>query len=180
MKYIVRKIYWNWEKEEKWLNEMSAKGLMLTDYSWCRYVFESTKPGEFVYRIDLLNYWPTHPTSRKFIEFLEETGVEFVASYMRWVYFRKKADGGPFTLYTDIPSRIAHYKRIRLLWLPLSIAELAIGFSNVTIGLLRPFTLFNLLGGLLCSLIGIALAIHSWQITRKINALKKEQAIREA
>ena len=31
MKYIVRKAFWDYEKEEKWLNEMSAKG-WLTDY----------------------------------------------------------------------------------------------------------------------------------------------------
>lgn len=33
MKHIVRKAYWNYEKEENWLNEMSAKGLALIDYS---------------------------------------------------------------------------------------------------------------------------------------------------
>lgn len=33
MKHIVRKAYWNYEKEEKRLNEMSAKGMALTDYS---------------------------------------------------------------------------------------------------------------------------------------------------
>ena len=180
MKHIIRKAYWNWEKEEKWLNELSAKGLALTDYSWCRYVLEDAKPGEYVYRIDLLDHFPSHPQSRKFIEFLEETGVEFVASYMRWVYFRKKAKDGAFTLYTDIASRIAHYKRIRMLWLPLGIAELAVGIPNIIIVVTRSFYALNLFGGLLCCLLGILFTLHSLQITRKIRALKKEQSIHEA
>jgi hypothetical protein len=61
MKHIVWKAYWNFEKEEKYLNEMSSKGLALTDYSWCRYVFEEAPRGEWVYRIELLENYPTHP-----------------------------------------------------------------------------------------------------------------------
>jgi len=48
MKHIVRKAYWDYEKEEKWLNAMSAKGMALTDYSWCRYVFTETPCNEFI------------------------------------------------------------------------------------------------------------------------------------
>ena len=29
MKHIIWKPYWNYEKEEKWLNDMSAKGLAM-------------------------------------------------------------------------------------------------------------------------------------------------------
>ncbi len=41
MKHIIHKWFWAWDfdKEEKWLNEMSAKGLNLTGVSFCRYVF---------------------------------------------------------------------------------------------------------------------------------------------
>ena len=31
MKHIVRKAYWDFEKEEQWLNEMSARGMAMTD-----------------------------------------------------------------------------------------------------------------------------------------------------
>ena len=42
MRKIIKKVFWAWdsEKEEKWLNEMSAKGLALVDYTWFRYAFE--------------------------------------------------------------------------------------------------------------------------------------------
>jgi hypothetical protein len=161
MKHIVRKPYWNWEKEEKWLNEMSAQGLALVDYSWCRYVFEEEPPGEYIYRI------------------VEETGAEFVSSYMRWVYFRKKAADGPFMLHSDIPSQIAHNKRVRGWWLGFAILEISIGIMNVLVGTIPYFRIENvILGGLVIALGG---AFTSWviQITRKIKRLKRELLIRE-
>ncbi len=46
MIHVVRKLFWDFEKEEQWLNEMSAKGMALTHYSWCKYVFtDSPKNG---------------------------------------------------------------------------------------------------------------------------------------
>lgn len=51
MKYVIWKAYWNYEKEEKWLNEMASKGLAFTSYSWYRYVFEDAPAKEYIYRI---------------------------------------------------------------------------------------------------------------------------------
>lgn len=180
MKHVIYKTYWNWENEERWLNELAAKGLSLTDYSWCRYVFEDTNPGEYVYRIDLLDHLPTHPQSRKYLQFLEETGIEHVASYLRWVYFRKKADSGPFQLYSDIPSLIARNKRLRALYFWLSLGEFGLGASNFIIGITVPFSIFNLVIGAGLFMIGIAFMLWSLQLTRKIRALKKEQQIADA
>lgn len=180
MKHIIHKPYFNPENEEAWLNKLAAKGLSMTDYSWCRYVFEDTKPGEYVYRIDLLDHLPTHPQSRKYLQFLEETGIEFVASYLRWVYFRKKADSGPFLLYSDIPSKIARYKRLRAFYIWMGIAELCIGTSNLVIGITVPFSLVNLGFGVGLFMLGIAFMHWSVQLTRKIRALKKEQQIADA
>lgn len=112
MKQIIRKLYANFEKEEKWLNEMADKGLNLTDYSFLKYTFEEGTPGEYIYRIELLNDLPTHPKSKEYIKFMEETGVECVATYVRWVFFRKKKSEGQFDLYSDYDSRIMYYKKI--------------------------------------------------------------------
>lgn len=179
MKQVIRKAYWNWEKEETWLNKLSAKGLALVDYSWCRYVFEETPPGEYIYRIELLDYRALNPAGRKYIQFVEETGAEFVSSYMRWVYFRKKTADGPFTLHSDIPSQIAHNKRVRAWWLGCAILGLGIGLMNVLVGTLPMFQATNVvLGGLLLVLGG---AFSTWviQMTRKIRRLKRELLIRE-
>jgi hypothetical protein len=183
MKHIVRKAFIDYEKEEKWLNEMAAKGLAMTDYSWCRYAFEETPPGEYTYRLELLDNLAVHPESRKYIQFLEETGVDQVASYGRWVYFRKKTADGPFELYSDIDSKIKHYQRVFQLWFVLGIAELLIGFSNTMTGLtqwMEGGTNLNGWLGLPLLFIGLvfmfslALPLH-----RKIKRLKAEKELME-
>ena len=88
MKHVVHKAMWDYEKEEQWLNEMSAKGLAFTDYTWCRYVFAEAPANQYIYRIELLEYIPSHPESQTYLRFLEENGVVVVSSYMRWVYLR--------------------------------------------------------------------------------------------
>ena len=133
MKKVIIKPYWNFENEEKWLNQMVQQGWALCDYTWMKYTFEPCEKGEYVYCIDLLENHYRNPKSVEFIEMVEETGVEHVASYMRWVYFRKKSDGKPFELYTDLDSKIKQLQRINRFWTVLIAAELAIGFSNLSL-----------------------------------------------
>ncbi len=117
MKRTIRKWFWMWEfdKEEQWLNKMSAKGLQLCDVGYCRYVFEDGTPGEYIHRLELLDKLPSNAESAQYIRFVEDTGAEHVGSLFRWVYFRKKADENGFDLYSDIDSRIKHL--IGMLWL---------------------------------------------------------------
>lgn len=101
-----------YEREEKWLNEMSSKGMQLVYADGLRYAFEEGTPGEYIYRLELLEHLPSNAESIAYLRFLEETGVEHVASFMRWVYLRKKASDGPFDIYSDIDSRMKHNRRI--------------------------------------------------------------------
>ena len=117
MRKTIRKWFWAWDfdKEQAWLNEMAAKGLAMISYGWCRYDFEETDPGEYRVAIELLPHNPNHPESERYLRFLEETGVEMVGSWMRWIYVRKKADGGEFELLSDRKSKVEHLVRILLL-----------------------------------------------------------------
>lgn len=117
MRKTVMKLFWIWqfEKEEKWLNEMAAKGLCLTDVFCCRYAFEDCEPGEYAIRLEMLDNWPTAERSRDYIAFVEDTGAEYVGSVLRWVYFRKKTADGGFDLYSDLDSRLRHLNGILLL-----------------------------------------------------------------
>jgi hypothetical protein len=183
MKYIVHKPYWNYEKEENWLNEMSSKGMALTGYSWCRYVFEECKRDEYTYRIELLKNSPRHPESIAYIHFLEETGIEHIASYINWVYFRKKTEDGPFDLYSDIDSKIKHYKRINHIWISLTVMELVIGIMNAVFGLIdysvNGKVSSNLTFGPILIFLGIFFATLVIPIQKKIKYLKNEKTIRE-
>jgi len=180
MKHIIHKAYWNYEKEEKWLNEMSAKGLALTDYCWIRYVFEETDSAEYVYRIQLMEHWATHPESQKYIDFIESTGAECVATYMRWIYFRKKATDGPFELYSDISSKIRHYRMVRAFWTGLTVLEYAAGISNIFIGIMAPFAVTNLILGSIVTALGVGFTMMIISLNKKIYTLKKQEQIVEA
>ena len=108
---------------------------------------------------------------------MEDNGVEYVTSYMRWVYFRKKAADGIFDIYSDIDSRIGHYKRVIALWIPLCCLELAIGLSNLVIGL--PNSPVNLGAAILLFVIGAIFAYQCIKLGRKLGELQREKQLRE-
>ncbi|MBR3610470.1 MAG: DUF2812 domain-containing protein [Oscillospiraceae bacterium] len=179
MRKVIKKLFWAWEyeKEEKWLNEMAAKGLALVDYSLCRYSFEPCEPGEYKFKIQFLEHRTSHPESEQYIRFMEETGAEQVASYLNWVYFRKKAAEGDFEIFSDIESKINHLTLIKKVLLP-------IGYLNLGVSVMNFVNLaFNFPGALWVPFINLAcfalmiFGVH--KIQKKINILKKEHAIRE-
>ena len=106
---------WNFDKEERWLNEMAEKGLALTSVGYCRYTFEPCEPGEYTVRLELLDNLPTNAQSEQYIRFVESTGAEHIDSLFRWIYFRKKSSLGAFDLYSDFDCRIRHLNRILVL-----------------------------------------------------------------
>ena len=184
MKTTIRKAYWNFEKEENWLNEMAAKGLALSDYSWCRYVFEDSLPGEYIYRIELLQYMASHPESIKYIRSMEESGAEHIASYMRWVYFRKKASSGAFDLFSDVESKIKHYSRVNSLLMTGALLNLASGIINTYLILTHilqgeDFLLLNFFVAILNIAIFIALFAVSCPIRKRVKKLKTEKSAAE-
>ena len=187
MKHIVHKAYWDFEKEEKWLNEMSTKGMALSDYSWCRYVFTETPSKEYTYRLELLEHLPTHAESVAYIKFLEENGVECVATYMWWIFLRKKSSEGEFYIYSDLESKIKHYKRINVLWNTMMMIEFSIGLINIAIGIvnlsigekLGNFSIGNLIIGIFLVVLGLAILRLGSPIRKKIIRLQQEKAIRE-
>ena len=68
----VYKWFWVWdfEKEERWLNEMALDGWALVGVGWCRYTFERTEPGEYTIRLEMrapdesyLDYQPSYASN---------------------------------------------------------------------------------------------------------------------
>ena len=186
MKKIVKKAYWNPEKEQIWINQMAAKGLALTDYSCWRYVFEETKPGEFIYRIDLLEQDPGHPESEVFLKFLEDSGVQVVATYFKWVYLRKRSADGPFEVYSDIGSRIRLYRRILQFWASLLAMMTVAVLVNLGVFIAEfiatgtPDMWVNFACGILCTLIGILMFITLVQpVKKQIKKTQREASVFE-
>lgn len=158
---------WNFDKEEKWLNEMAAIGLCLVSAGFCRYEFEDCEPGEYKICMQLLDKMPSHPESQKYIEFLEATGAEHIGSFNRWVYFRKKTMDGEFELFSDNKSRIKYLSRVINVLVPITWINLLIGV--MTTALESPI---NHLG-----LINLALGV--WGTIKTIQLIKKRKRMKQ-
>lgn len=134
MRHIIWKNFaaWDYDKEEIWINEMSSRGLQLVNPGIGRYTFEDGTLGEYQYRIEYLDKWPSHPESSAYIRFLEDAGAEHIGSVKNWVYFRKKAADGSFDLFNDIDSRLNHIRKIfRLLFVLLPICLFWIAYERL-------------------------------------------------
>ena len=117
---------WDFEKEERWLNEMAQEGWALTCGGFCTYTFEKCEPGEYIIRVETLD------NSSDFENFMEELGAESVGRCFRWGYFRRKSELGEFDMFSDIDSRIAHLDKIGKTLFLLCMANIVIGLANCT------------------------------------------------
>lgn len=183
MIHVVRKAYYDFEKEEKFLNQMSEKGWALVDYSWCKYVFKDAPKGEYIYRLELLEHPVYHPESQEYIKFMEDTGAEFVASYNRWVYFRRKETDGEFNIYSDMDSKIRHYNRIRQLFIFVFVFNFFIGVLNLSWGY-RATTIGHTSVNFYVSIISLSISVLFlifliMPLNKKIDTLKSEKEIHE-
>ncbi|MCL1918314.1 MAG: DUF2812 domain-containing protein [Peptococcaceae bacterium] len=185
------KFHLDYEKEEAWLNEMSAKGLAFTSLFLFRFTFTDCKPGEYIYRTEFLRNSLRHPESQKYISFMAENGVEFMASWSSLVYFRKKAPEGSFDIYSDLDSRLAHYRRVSTCWL----AVIAFWFAFALVEMMVMFSPFHVLPlwlseKVFSTPVGILAVMVCWGFgavffvpwnaaRKKIRVLKKEKILRE-
>lgn len=179
MKHTIFKLVLDFEKEEKWLNELSAKGLHMIHYGFPgRYVFEEGKPGEYIYRLELLENLPSQAESKVYLSFIEESGAEVVATFGRWVYFRKEAADGPFDVYTDSKSRYNHYKRIVTLLGIFSVINIGNGLNQLISGL-RLGLDFSIIVGVLCLTVGSALTALTVSYLLKMRRLNRDAEVFE-
>lgn len=179
-KKIVYKAYYNFEKEEAWLNMMSAKGYNLISYTAIKYIFEKTNDTDYIYRIEYLDEGKSKDNLENYLEFLEESGIEFVSRYNNWIYLRCKANCGRFDLFTDLDSKIKHYKSIlktyttlMLCLLPIFISSMVSLNNNANISFLKFIYLLPIIT-IIIILFSVVLPTN-----RVLNNLNEEKKLRE-
>lgn len=107
------KIFLDMEKETKWINSMCEQGFRLVSRKWFDYSFERCKPGQYVYQIEKRKCSDAEKEKDKdYISFLSDLNINMVASQWGWYYFEKENNEKSFEIYSDIPSKINHYKRL--------------------------------------------------------------------
>lgn len=186
MKHTKFKFFYNYEKEERWLNSMSAKGMALTDYFWTRYVFEEETPGKYIYKIEFLDKMGGKDVENiAYINFLEDLGIECVGIYMHWAILRKEASSGPFEIYTDFTSKINSCRKIKRWWYMASIFEGVIALLEIT-NFIRNYMEYHALPISLIILTALIIAFCllffslGWSVRKKEKALIKESNIYES
>lgn len=179
MRRTVRKWFWVWDfdKEERWLNEMAAKGLALVSVGWCRYDFEDSLPGEYRVALEMPEAYPGTAEGQKYVEFVESTGAEHVGTLNRWIYFRRKACDGGFEMFSDNASKVKHLTRIMRFILFFNALNLYNAIYNLWMYFFENSPI-NVVGFL--SLLVAALCGYGWfRLNSKRKKLKAEQTIFE-
>ncbi|MBQ6477777.1 MAG: DUF2812 domain-containing protein [Erysipelotrichaceae bacterium] len=161
---------WDFEKEERWLNEMAANGWALVDVEYCKYTFEKTEYNEYTVRLEM------HPSDENYITFMEDTGAEYIGRVLQWMYFRKRSELGSFDIFSDLDSRISHVRRIHMMILTLGLANLAIGIVNLSIGI---FSTRNSFVAIFNLLVATLLMYGVGRMRGKIEYLENERRLRE-
>ena len=112
MMKTVRKIFmaWEFEEEERWLNQMSADGWHLVKSNGVTHHFEQGEPGAYHYKVQMVE------KDESYLNFLEEMGIEHVGTCFNgmWIYLRK-AGGESFEIFSDRESKVKHLQKIHQL-----------------------------------------------------------------
>lgn len=164
------RLYFDKDTEQDWIKKMSLKGWALEGYFLGVYTFVPCKPGEYIYQIDLLDNWSGD--KEDFAAFMEDSGVEVIAQWYRWVFLRKKSSDGPFEMYTDSESKIKQYKRIKNFFLVGFILEAVCFLQINAISHYRDplHWFFTILIGLIC----LTFLRMVWKCKWKIEQLKRD------
>jgi hypothetical protein len=174
---IVLRGYTDPGKEERWLNEMAAKGLACVAW-WFPlvYVFERAEPGAWTYRSGVFPLGDRE----QYLALMADAGIETVATWINGAAtFRKRTAGGPFELYSDTESRIALLQSWRKRFY-LAITLLILTFVPYNYVASRELSLLELLPLLLVQLAGMTfVTVQTMRVTRQIRALEVERRITE-
>ena len=157
----IKKCFWVWqfEEEERWLNTMALEGWVLDRVGLFGYEFLRCEPGEYTVRLEM------HDHDEAYLNFMAETGAEYVGRIVKWLYFRKKTELGAFDIFSDLDSRLNHLKRIGTMLR-------GVGLAVLVIGLVPP-------RNPVCLIAGAVLMYALGRIEGKKEALEKDRLLME-
>ena len=96
------------ERIEEQANRMAKEGWILEKFGSLFSTYRRGKAGEYEYRVQVKEAGMDRLV---YTAELAEFGIEEVGGVGDLLVLRKKADGAPFELYSDLDSRIAQQKK---------------------------------------------------------------------
>lgn len=125
------------ERIERRANEMAKEGWLLEKFGSLVSAYRRGEPNEYEYRVQVKEAGIDRLT---YIAELTEFGIEEVGGVGDLLVLRKKSDGTPFDLYSDLDSLIAQQKKaVRYLraGLLLSLGWMSITLMNILMTLMN-------------------------------------------
>lgn len=166
----ISRFFIDYEKEEQWLNNMSEKGYHFKSFNLFFYLFEVNKEESYTYRIELL---PKDHGNQDYLSFMEDTGVEHVDSYLKWIYLRKPKSLGTFENYTDNRTKLELLNRIFYFQLAVTLFSFIVFIVELGL-LLHGFHLLILLSCSFIAVLTLGVATVSLRNWRRIRKLKED------
>jgi hypothetical protein len=206
-KRVFRYFFDFMDGQEKWLNEMAAKGWRLVKCGQLTYHFERCAPGEYEYAVDFVAH-KSFAKSKDYKAFLESMGyktfykninVGIFFGSVKWrpwgegagqfatapgslrkelVIVEKKKDGKPFELHTDLTDSLTLYRKIRTAYFWYAGCLFAFALM-LLIDTVQMHTVYPALGAILCGALGCLWLIPGLKTSRKVRSLKEEAETNE-
>jgi hypothetical protein len=105
----TRKISIKWfvdfDKEEKWLNDMAREGWAFWHSNGLVYRFKQCKPGEFIYQIDF-DEDKSKQGVGDYVVFRKSCGDQFVHQWKRKIYWKRETASGPFEAENNVAAKL--------------------------------------------------------------------------
>lgn len=164
------RLYYDKDKETQWLQRMANQGWALETFFLGVYTFVPCEPGEYRCQIDFLENGADFEGYR---QLMEDSGVEVICRWGRWVFLRKKVADGPFVLYTDTESLIRHYGNIRAFFRFFSALLLICFLTNLVNYLVNLHPAIILLD-LIPACVAVVMLRVVWRCSWKIEQLQEQ------
>lgn len=158
---IFKQLFLDYEKEEKWLNDMCKNGYALSNFENWYYIFEACEPGEYIYYISLLHE-----------DTLLKKKATLITSINRWYYFRSKSPLGEFSIEEDIHAKINYYKRVSLIWYILAAICILFAVTDFIVITWMSIPEQSYLFNLFFLVIGFLFLRFAYPLTKKVRRLR--------
>jgi len=111
------KIFTNFDKEERWLEDLASQGYRLVKKTSFGYEFERTTPENTSIKMDF-RIFRKQEDFEDYRALFEDSGWEHLAGTKGsgYQYFKQKGVGGRKEIFSDVDSKAARYKRLSEMW----------------------------------------------------------------
>lgn len=102
---IIINWFVDFDKEEKWINEMSGKGWAFWHTNGVIYKFKSCEPATYIYQIDFDEQKSRNGVG-DYVMFRTQCGDRLVHQWKRKIYWTREAASGPFEAENNVAAKL--------------------------------------------------------------------------